>query len=290
MTMHAVSFKNATKVVASGFLLRPRRIIDGVSFSVERGQVHGLVGHNGAGKSTSLRLLTGCSRPTNGSVALFGGDPTDATVRRHLGFAPDLAVLPQNLCAAEVVDFVAAGRRLGRVDSKAVVERVGLDLRRDPLRTYSKGMLQRLSLALAILGDPELWVLDEPMSGLDPQGRELVRQLLTEHRLRGGTVLFSSHSLADVEALCEQLTVLDGGRVVYTGAVRDFVGRPEFEVEFVGEVPSVGGRRGVHGTVVVVSADDLNGLLARCPEAQVHSVFARVPDLAARISAFRDER
>jgi ABC-2 type transport system ATP-binding protein len=285
--MHAVSFNETTKDIALGFFGRRRRILDAVTFTVDAGQIHGLVGHNGAGKSTSLRLLTGCSRPSSGTVALFGADPTRPLARRKLGFAPDVAALPQALRAGELVAFVAAMRGLGRVDAAAVTDRVGLALRDEPIRIYSKGMQQRLSLALAIMGDPEVWVLDEPMSGLDPQGRELVRALLTKHRLNGGTVIFSSHSLADVDALCEQLTVLEQGRVIFRGPSRDFIGVPEFEVEFAGEVPVEGGRRGVHGTVVVVAADALNGLLSRLPAAPVHSIAPRVPDLAARISARR---
>ena len=285
--MDAVSFTEATKDVAAGFLGRRRRILEGVSFAVEAGQIHGLVGHNGAGKSTTLRMLTGCSRPTSGSVTLFGEDPTRPSARRRLGFAPDIAALPQSLRADELIAFVAAARGLGRVDPRAVVERVGLELRQETVRAYSKGMQQRLSLALAIVGDPELWVLDEPMSGLDPQGRELVRELLTSHRLRGGTVVFSSHSLADVDALCEQLTVLERGRVIFRGPAREFIGVAEFEVEFVGEVSIEGARRGVHGTAIAVRADELNAFLGRRPDARVHSILPKVPDLAARIGARR---
>jgi ABC-2 type transport system ATP-binding protein len=285
--MRAVTFEKVTKEIPTGFWGRRKRILADIHFSVGSGQIHGLVGHNGAGKSTALRLLTGCSRPTQGAVRLFGEDPTFRQARTKLGFAPDVAALPQNLRAAELVAFVAAARGLKSIDARAVVARVGLELRDEPVRAYSKGMQQRLSLALAIIGDPELWVLDEPMSGLDPQGRQLVRALLTEHRLRGGTVVFSSHSLADVDALCEQLTVLDQGRVVFCGAVRDFIGVAEFDVEFVGELPLPGGQRGVHGTVLTVNADGLPGLLARVPTARVHTILPRVPDLASKLSARR---
>ncbi|MBM4280666.1 MAG: ABC transporter ATP-binding protein [Deltaproteobacteria bacterium] len=285
--MTAVQFQRATKEITSGFLGRHKRILDDVSFSVVAGQIHGIVGHNGAGKSTSLRLLTGCSRPTSGVITLFGESPTQASTRRRLGFAPDIAALPLDLRAEELVAFVAAARRLERVDPRAAVERVGLEFRSEPLRSYSKGMQQRLSLALAILGDPDVWVLDEPMSGLDPQGRQLVRQLLIEHRLRGGTVIFSSHSLADVDALCEHLTVLEKGRVAYSGPARELIGVAEFEVEFVGVVPIEGLERGVHGSVAVVGADGLRAFLTRVPDARVHSILPRVPDLATRMATRR---
>jgi ABC-2 type transport system ATP-binding protein len=285
--MTAVTFERVFKHVAAGFLGRPRRILDEVDFRVPEGQIHGIVGHNGAGKSTALRLLTGCSRPSGGTVAVFADSPTRPAVRRRLGFAPDIAALPQTLRARELIEFVVAARRLGPVNPQSVVQRVGLELRDEPIRAYSKGMQQRLSLALAIVGDPDVWVLDEPMSGLDPQGRQLVRELLIAHRLRGGTVVFSSHSLADVDALCEQLTVFERGRVVFSGPAREFIGEAEFDVEFVGECPVEGGRRGVHGTILTVRADAWNAVWAGLPQARVHTIVPRVPDLATRIAVHR---
>jgi ABC-2 type transport system ATP-binding protein len=285
--MTAVFFDRACKEVASGFWGHRRRVLDDVSFSCGEGRIHGLVGHNGAGKSTCLRLLTGCSRPTQGVVRIFDVDPTVPKVRRRLGFAPDIAALPPTLVAAEVIAFVAAMRGEKKVDPRSVVERVGLDLRREPIGSYSKGMQQRLSLAVAILGNPELWVLDEPMSGLDPQGRELVRHLMTDHRLRGGTIFFSSHSLADVDALCETLTVVERGKVVFAGATSEFIGDAHFELEFVGPVAVEGARQGIHGSVVDVSGAGLKALIAQVGEARIHSIHPRVPELGARLAARR---
>jgi ABC-2 type transport system ATP-binding protein len=205
-----------------GFRMRPVAALGEVSFSLAPGMIHGLLGPNGAGKSTTLHLLLGFIRPTRGRATLFGRSPSDTDSRRGLGFLPEIFAF----------DGFATGRRLLRrfdvlaghpSDGREARVEAALDavnLReaasRAP-RTYSKGMMQRIGLAQAILGDPDLMILDEPMSGMDPATRYSVRELLRERRTRGKTTVLSSHILSDVEALADRVLILDRGRVVADG-------------------------------------------------------------------------
>ncbi len=217
------------KVVAVGFLGRKKKLLGAVSFVVEAGRTVGFVGVNGAGKSTTIKHLIGCARPTAGTVRVFGVDPRHAAVRRRLGYMPELPYLPPTLTTIEVLRLHAAlcnvrepGPRLGQL-----LELVGLARHRsERVGSFSKGMQTRLTLALALLAEPELLILDEPMSGLDPVGRQLVRQILRDQAAAGRTILFSSHVLSDVEALCSDVVVIDAGAVVYTGSAAGAVGEP----------------------------------------------------------------
>lgn len=217
------------KVIAVGFWGRKKQLLQGVSFTVDVGRTVGFVGVNGAGKSTTIKHLIGCARPTSGSVRVLGGDPREATVRRRFGYMPELPYLPPTLTTGEVLRLHAALCDLRdpqrRID--ALLETVGLARQRgERVGTFSKGMQTRLTLALALLVEPELLILDEPMSGLDPVGRQLVRTILRDQATAGRTILFSSHVLSDVEALCTDVVVIDAGKIVYTGGTAGAVGDP----------------------------------------------------------------
>jgi ABC-2 type transport system ATP-binding protein len=209
---------------------RPHRALDALTIEIPGG-VFGLLGPNGAGKTTTLKLLCGLLSPTAGRAELFGRPPGDILARRRLGFLPEHPTFYDHLTAEELLGYFAGlfgyrGPERARRASRAL-DRVGLGAdRRRPLRQYSKGMVQRVGLAQAVLNDPELVILDEPMSGLDPLGRRDVRQVILELRDEGRTVLFSSHILSDAEALCSGVAILARGRLVRSGALSDLTTGP----------------------------------------------------------------
>ncbi|HQX81583.1 MAG TPA: ABC transporter ATP-binding protein [Vicinamibacterales bacterium] len=216
-----------TKDFSAGlFGRRKQRALDEVSFELSRGEVFGLLGPNGAGKTTTLKLITGLLRPTSGHVTVFGGAPGDRAARAALGFLPEHPVFYDHLTAEELLAYfaglcgISGADRTRRVSQ--VLDDVGLgDARRRPMRQYSKGMLQRVGLAQALINEPALVILDEPMSGLDPIGRREVRELILKLRDGSRTVLFSSHILSDAETLCSRVAILARGRLMASGAVGD---------------------------------------------------------------------
>lgn len=217
------------KVFRVGFLARRVVACRNITFTIRRGEVFGLVGPNGAGKSTTLKMLLGFVRPDSGHGEVLGLPLGHRESRARLGYLPELPSFPRYLTAEEVLDFHA---RLAGVDARdwttrrgALLERVGLSKARGVrLSTYSKGMLQRCGLAVALCSNPELLVLDEPMSGLDPLGRHDVRTLITEAKAAGKTILFSSHVLSDVEALCDSVAIISAGSVFKSGPLLEVTG------------------------------------------------------------------
>jgi ABC-2 type transport system ATP-binding protein len=209
-----------------------------VSLEVRRGEIYGLLGPNGAGKSTTLKILLGFMKPSSGTGSVLDRPLGSVESRRRTGFLPENPYFYDYLTATEFLEACAALSEVPAAGRKAriagLLERVGLDPgSRLRLRKYSKGMLQRVGLAQAILHDPELLILDEPMSGLDPSGRREVRDLILEQRREGKTVLFSSHVLPDVEALCERVGILVRGELRQSGRVTELIERVHagFEVE-----------------------------------------------------------
>jgi ABC-2 type transport system ATP-binding protein len=194
------------------------------------GAVFGLLGPNGAGKSTTLKLLLNLIWPTSGRAEVLGAPPGALAARQRLGFLPENPTFYDHLTAEELMTYFAGlfGWRgaAGRQRAANGLDRVGIGAeRRRPLRQFSKGMLQRVGLAQALVNDPELVILDEPMSGLDPIGRREVRELILRLRDEGRTVLFSSHILSDAEMLCSQVAILSRGRLVTSGSVPELTGR-----------------------------------------------------------------
>ena len=205
------------------------KAVDGLSLSLAPGESVGFLGTNGAGKTTTIKMITGLLRPDAGKVSVFGGDPSDPTVRARIGYMPEVATYYPYLNARELLAFYGG---ICGLDAKSVRERtdsllesVGLaDAARRPLRTYSKGMLQRAGIAQALLNDPDLLVLDEPFTGLDPLARIHFRELLRSLREKGKAVFFSSHELGETELLCDRVAIMKKGRCVYQGAVKDLAG------------------------------------------------------------------
>ena len=232
--MHAIETENLTKDYALGFWRKsPYRAVDRLTFQVSPGEVFGFLGPNGAGKTTTLKLLMQLVFPTAGRAEILGRPVGDVEVRRRIGYLPEHPYFYDHLTAEELMRYF--GRLLGldratrRQRAGELLDEVGLGAeRRMALRRYSKGMLQRVGLAQALLNRPEVVFLDEPMSGLDPIGRRMVRDLILRLRDRGTTVFFSSHILSDAEALCSRVAILAGGRLVSSGRLTDMLA---FEVK-----------------------------------------------------------
>ncbi|MBL8142251.1 MAG: ABC transporter ATP-binding protein [Acidobacteria bacterium] len=207
---------------------RPYRALDGLTLSVAPGEVYGFLGPNGAGKTTTLKLLMQLVSPTSGRIEILGRPPGDVSVKRRIGFLPENPYFYDYLTAEELLRYFAGLFGYRGADADARVTRLLDELklgaeRRMALRKFSKGMIQRVGIAQALINDPELIVLDEPMSGLDPLGRRDVRELILRLRNEGRTVFFSSHILSDAEALCSRVGIVARGRLVASGAVSDLV-------------------------------------------------------------------
>ena len=205
------------------------KAVDGLSLVLAPGEIVGFLGTNGAGKTTTIKMTLGLLAPTSGTVKVLGGDPSDPRVRSHIGYMPEVATYYPYLDARELLSFYGG---ICGLDAKTVRRRtdelldaVGLaDAAKRPLKTYSKGMLQRAGIAQALLNDPDLLVLDEPFTGLDPLARIHFRELLLDLKRRGKTVFFSSHELGETELLCDRVAIMKKGHCVYQGPVRDLAG------------------------------------------------------------------
>jgi ABC-2 type transport system ATP-binding protein len=238
---------------ATGLVKRfgPVRALDGLDLHVATGEVHGFLGPNGAGKTTTIRILLGLMRHDGGRVSLLGGDPwADATaLHRRLAYVPGDVTLWPTLTGGEVIDVL--GRLRGGLDPRRkadLLERFQLDPRKKG-RTYSKGNRQKVALIAALASDVELLILDEPTSGLDPLMEEVFREVILEEKRRGDrTVLLSSHILAEVEALCDRLTIIRDGRTVETGTLADMrhLTRTTIQAELAGPPDGLATLAGVH--------------------------------------------
>jgi len=227
MTQPAIRTQELSKDYLVGFWRpRPYRALDRLSIDVAPGDVFGFLGPNGAGKTTTLKLLMQLVFPTSGTANILGRPAGDIGVRRRIGYLPENPYFYDHLTAEELLDYYARLFGMPAVDRRrrvsATLDRLGIGgERRLQLRKFSKGMLQRVGLAQAILNDPELLFLDEPMSGLDPLGRRDVRALMLELRDQGRTIFFSSHILSDAEALCNQVAIVAKGRLAAAGRLAD---------------------------------------------------------------------
>jgi ABC-2 type transport system ATP-binding protein len=225
----AIETIELTKDYAVGFWRkRPRRVLDHLSLQVEAGEVFGFLGPNGAGKTTTLKLLLQLVFPTSGEARIFGRPAGDLAAKRRFGYLPEQPYFYDHLTAEELLTYygglfgVRPAERRRRVN--ALLDEVGIGgERREPLRKFSKGMLQRVGIAQALINEPDLVILDEPMSGLDPLGRRDVRALILRLRDRGCTVFFSSHVLSDAEALCSRVAILAKGRLAASGLLREML-------------------------------------------------------------------
>lgn len=228
MTQPAIEVTGLAKTYKVGFLGRPVRALQPIDFVVNPGEVFGLIGPNGAGKSTCIKLLLNLVLPTSGAARIFGRNITEARARESVGYVPEAPVPYEHLSGEEYLYLQAglAGRRRGdaRDEVRRVLERVEMSRHaRLRVRQYSKGMMQRVMLAGALLGQPRLVILDEPTSGLDPLGRRLVRDLILDLRRAGTAILFCTHIMSDVETLCDRVALLIGGSIRKSGRLSELV-------------------------------------------------------------------
>jgi len=292
MATSAIEIIGLTKDYRSGFLHnRVRRSLDNLSLNVEDGEVFGFLGPNGAGKTTTLKLLMGLIFPTAGTARIRGRSINDVLMHREIGYLPEQPYFYDYLTARELLDYYArffgygTAERKGRVERS--LERVGLATAGNTqLRKFSKGMLQRAGIAQAILHDPKVIFMDEPMSGLDPVGRREVRDIIHDLKQQGRTVFFSTHILSDAEMLCDRVAVLVGGRLQGVGAPGEFVSVEVRAMEILfqlqdGQEP---------GSAIPGLAELLAGAAriggryrVEVPEEDLYGVLDRLRDCEARI-------
>jgi ABC-2 type transport system ATP-binding protein len=230
MTAPLIFVDGLQKEFVQGFFRRRVMAVRSVSFEVSEGDIFGFLGPNGAGKTTTIKMLTGLIAPTRGSARLFGEPIPSRAARARIGFLPENPYIYPYLTPFEFVEHCARlsgiSRKSVRARARTVLDQVGILYAADrQVGRISKGMLQRTGLAAALVADPELLILDEPMSGLDPVGRKEVRDLIFDERKKGRTIFFSTHILSDVEALCDRVTILRRGEVVVSGRLRDLLKR-----------------------------------------------------------------
>jgi ABC-2 type transport system ATP-binding protein len=218
------------KTFKSGLFQRAQEILKGLSFKVYPGEIYGLIGPNGAGKTTTFKSIIGLIFPDEGGIKLFGRHHVQSSAKARIGFLPENPYFYDYLTAKEFLSYHAhlfgmkGHQRNKRIQE--LIALVGLNAKSGvQLRKYSKGMLQRIGLAQALLNDPDFILLDEPMSGLDPVGRREFRDIILDQKKRGKTILFSSHILSDAEMLCDWVGILVNGKIVKTGRVSDLVSR-----------------------------------------------------------------
>jgi ABC-2 type transport system ATP-binding protein len=245
--MSAIEILGLEKTYQVGFWRkRPKLALRPLNLTLEDGEIFGFLGPNGAGKTTTLKLLMGLIFPTAGSARILGRDWTDPEVKAQIGFLPEQPYFYDHLTAHELLNYYAqlsgvpAKERSQRVES--TLQKVGLpDVKGVQLRKFSKGMLQRIGIAQAILHDPKLVFFDEPMSGLDPMGRREVRDLMEQLKQEGKTVFFSTHILSDAEALCDRVAIIHKGELRGVGAIEDLTSSVAGKVELIwqgSQVPS----------------------------------------------------
>jgi ABC-2 type transport system ATP-binding protein len=288
------------KTYRTPFVRRKVEALRGVTFTVERGQIFGFVGPNGAGKTTTIRTLMGLIRATGGSAKLLGKPIPSRAARARVGFLPEAPYFYDYLTIGELLDL--AGRLFGvgaaerKKRAEALIERVGLSrARSQSLKKFSKGMLQRAGLAQALMNDPELVVLDEPMSGLDPIGRKEVRDLIVELRDQGKTVFFSTHILSDVEAITDHVAIVARGTLQTHGSPAELVAKTiqgvDVTVRFpAGEDPgelldgaSKIRRSGDELSLVLPASADVDAWLSRA-----HAAGAKVIQVSPRHETLED--
>jgi ABC-2 type transport system ATP-binding protein len=211
-----------------GFIPKTREILKGISFSVAEGEIFGYLGPNGAGKTTTIKCALGLIHPDGGTIRLFGRPHTDSKAKERLGFLPENPYFYDYLTAVEFLDFYAQlfhiprevrRERIPRLLRLVAMERAAAL----PLRKFSRGMLQRVGLAQALINEPALVILDEPLGGLDPLGRKEIRDIILSLRDEGKTVVFTSHILQDIEMICHRVAIIVGGRILSQGRLSDLV-------------------------------------------------------------------
>jgi ABC-2 type transport system ATP-binding protein len=291
----AIETRDLSKTYRLGFWMNKRVLaLQGLSLAIQPGQVYGLLGPNGAGKSTTIKILMNLVQATSGVARIFGHEPTAKEARRNVGFLPENPAPYEYLTGEEFVRL--AGQLVGlsghELDQrvKEVLGAVGMSRTAGlQIRRYSKGMVQRIGLAQAIVGRPKLLILDEPTSGLDPVGRREIRDLILQERERGTTVLFCTHIIPDVEALCNRVAVLVNGKLAREGSVQELLTTQVPVVELIVEGLGPDAVRGLGHPLEQVQ-DLTNRVLVRASDAHVQPLLKSVLNAGGRVAQLQPAR
>jgi len=286
--MTVIKTENLTKVFKVGFQGKKITALSDLNLNVHQGEIFGFLGPNGAGKTTTIKILMGLIYPTSGNALLFGRPAGETKIKERIGFLPEQPYFYDYLTAAEFLTFY--GRLFGipggelRSRMEALLPMVGLSHARDiQLRKFSKGMLQRVGIAQALINYPDLVVLDEPMSGLDPVGRKEVRDMILRLRDEGKTVFFSSHIIPDVELICNRVGILLKGKLVNVGKLNEIL---EARVKYV-EIVAQGGEESLPGSLRQMGAsvyEASDQMSIRIPdESQIDGVLDRIREAKGKI-------
>jgi ABC-2 type transport system ATP-binding protein len=271
-----------------------RRVaVEGVSFTVERGEVLGLLGPNGAGKTTVIKMLLGLVRPDAGEVLLLGRPGRDPRARERVGYLPELFRYQPWLSAAEVLTLHVrlSGARVPAAEQREALALVGLaDRAADRVGGFSKGMQQRLGLAVALVARPDLVVLDEPTSALDPLGRADVRDLVLSLRQRGVAVLLNSHLIGEVERVCDRVVILDRGQVAASGTLAELLGRRELRLRLGGVTAAAEARLAATGALARTGEEFTVALPAEDDGVAVPELIADLVALGVRVHSVEPAR
>jgi len=293
----AIEIENLTKDYETGFWRKKKiRALDGLALSVEHGQIFGFLGANGAGKTTTLKLLMRLIFPTSGTARVLDHDISDVSIHKRIGYLPENPYFYDYLTAREFLDYCAELFGYDRVTrnnrTKRLLSLVGLEEKswNRQLRKFSKGMLQRVGLAQALVNDPEIVFLDEPMSGLDPIGRREVRDLIASLRTQGKTVFMCSHILSDIEVLCDSVAIMKRGRLSQVGSLDELRARETNLVEVIATSadPAEIGQHLPAGAKLTTTASGLRVEVA--DEQQVDAVIAALRKANGKLVAVQPVR
>lgn len=234
----ALEIENLHKSFKVGFTLKKKKILKGISFNVEQGEIFGYLGPNGAGKTTTIKCILGLIFPEQGDIKILGYPYLSLKSKEKLGFLPENPYFYDYLTAEEFLDFYSRLYHLPSDQTKEkirfLIKLVGLEKARDlQLRKFSKGMLQRIGLAQALVNDPEFVILDEPLGGLDPLGRKEMRDIIFQLKEKGKTVFLSSHILQDIEMICDKVAIILDGQIVSQGKLQDLISEKVLFTEII---------------------------------------------------------
>ena len=240
--MTAIRTTMLKKVYKKGIRKKAAESLKGINLTVQQGDIFGFVGPNGAGKSTTIKILTGLLKPSSGNAWLFEKPVNDPASRISVGYLPENPRFYDYLSLSDflllIADIRGMDRNTGKTRINELIELTGLEnTGKRHLKTFSKGMIQRAGIAMALLHDPDLIILDEPMSGLDPLGRDLIAKIFMELQNKGKTIFFSTHIIPDIEALCDSVGILVDGEIKYTGSVQDILYSGEDTMEMTLSLP-----------------------------------------------------
>ena len=290
-----LKIENLYKAFKTGFIPKRREILRGISFSVDSGEIFGYLGPNGAGKTTTLKCVLGLIFPDKGRIEMFGHPHLSLEGKERIGYLPENPYFYDYLTASEFLDFYAQLFRLKKKEKEEKIRRllrlVGLEKARDlQLRKFSRGMLQRIGLAQALINDPELLFLDEPLGGLDPLGRKEIRDIIVQLKQEGKTVFLCSHILQDIEMICDRVVIIVSGKVISQGTIQDLISEKILftEVTLSGlafdELTSLGEPLWARGEKIflkVLHEENIENLLAlvRDRKGKIHSLVPRTETL-----------